>query len=214
MKKKFLEIMMVTVLAMAVLVGCGDAQNNPEDKNVTDSKTDEGSKTESQTIENKEETETASKEDTSASVGNIWFDSEEATEIVIDGATVKLKISQDDFIAWANENNFEIKYKLGTDEKHVEMITVPSGTIRVQEMDGEIMSMQIFSFETDLSNISVGGVKLSDAVDLKNSPNVVWENDTRFSIPIADYTTMPVTMTKDGEIDFICIIRENYALRK
>ena len=125
--------------------------------------------------------------------------------------------------ALIEENNWEIDYKAGSKDR-IESFKTPDGRVRVNLNDSkndgsgeELMSMDFlpdYMDYIDLSKVSINGVTLDKVETLKNSSNLITEDDTGyFQISIADYTTLTARYNYEGKLTDIIISREQYSLR-
>ena len=79
---------------------------------------------------------------------------------------------------------------------------------------GEELTLIDFDPSTiDLSKVSLNGVPLDKVETLKNSSNLVREDNNYFTISIADYTTLSADYNSEGELMVICLKRQQYSLR-
>ena len=222
MKKKIIVLLMTMTMAASVLAGCGADQTNVADNKKTETAVKSDSETEAGDL--KEDAD-ASKEEASQEVNpflgpnGLMFASEEDVVIQIAGVDVPMTSTRDELIALIEENNWEIDYK-----DRIESFKTPDGRVRVNLNDSkndgsgeELMSMDFlpdYMDYIDLSKVSINGVTLDKVETLKNSSNLITEDDTGyFQISIADYTTLTARYNYEGKLTDIIISREQYSLR-
>ena len=226
MKKKIIVLLMTMTMAASVLAGCGADSSNVADNKKTETAVKSDSETEAGDL--KEDAD-ASKEEASQEVNpflgpnGLMFASEEDVVIQIAGVDVPMTSTRDELIALIEENNWEIDYKAGCKDR-IESFKTPDGRVRVNLNDSkndgsgeELMSMDFlpdYMDYIDLSKVSINGVTLDKVETLKNSSNLITEDDTGyFQISIADYTTLTARYNYEGKLTDIIISREQYSLR-
>ena len=226
MKKKIIVLLMTMTMAASILAGCGAESSNVTDNKKTetsaksDSTTEEGDLKED--VDATENTADASKEEDSQEINpflgpdGLMFASEEDVVINIAGVDVPMTSTRDELIALIEENNWEIKYRF-TDSDMIEGFITPDGDVYAEVLKDESYGyeeqlwMMDFSPDSfDLSKVSINGVSLDKVETLKNSSNLIEEQDTGyFMISIADYTTLSVLYnSRIGELEHIIIERD------
>ena len=226
MKKKIIVLLMTMTMAASILAGCGAEISNVTDnkKTETSAKSDSANETEDlkEDVDATENNTDASKEEDSQEVNpflgpdGLMFASEEDVVINIAGVDVPMTSTRDELIALIEENNWEIKYRF-TDSDMIEGFITPDGDVYAEVLKDESYGyeeqlwMMDFSPDSfDLSKVSINGVSLDKVETLKNSSNLIEEQDTGyFMISIADYTTLSVLYnSRIGELEHIIIERD------
>lgn len=233
MKKKIIVLLMTMTMAASILAGCGAESSNVTDnkKTETSAKSDSTNETEDlkEDVDATENNVDASKEEDSQEANpflgpnGLMFASEDAVVINISGVDVPMTLKRDELIALIEENNWEIEYGSGR-RVPIESFKTPDGRVRVNVHDSkgdgsgeELMSMDFlpdYMDYIDLSKVSINGVTLDKVETLKNSSNLIKEEDSGyFQISIADYTTLTAKYNYEGKLTEISITREEYSLR-
>ena len=233
MKKKIIVLLMTMTMAASVLAGCGADSSNVADKKQTetdaksDLTTDAGDLKEDvdATENNADDLKGEDSQEVNPFLGpnGLMFASEDAVVINISGVDVPMILTRDELIALIEENNWEIEYGSGS-RVPIESFKTPDGRVRVNVHDSkrdgsgeELMSMDFlpdYMDYIDLSKVSINGVTLDKVETLKNSSNLIKEEDSGyFQISIADYTTLTAKYNYEGKLTEISLIREEYSLR-
>ena len=233
MKKKIIVLLMTMTMAASVLAGCGADSSNVADKKQTetdaksDLTTDAGDLKEDvdATENNADDSKGEDSQEVNPFLGpnGLMFASEDAVVINISGVDVPMILTRDELIALIEENNWEIEYGSGS-RVPIESFKTPDGRVRVNVHDSkrdgsgeELMSMDFlpdYMDYIDLSKVSINGVTLDKVETLKNSSNLIKEEDSGyFQISIADYTTLTAKYNYEGKLTEISLIREEYSLR-
>lgn len=233
MKKKIIVLLMTMTMAASILAGCGAESSNVTDNKKTETSAKSDSTTEAgdlkEDVDATENNVDASKEEDSQEANpflgpnGLMFASEEDVVINIAGVDVPMTSTRDELIELIEENNWEIDYG-HSNGKYVEGFLTPEGrvetTVNDSKKDGsgeELMSLTFkpdYMDYIDLSKVSINGVTLDKVETLKNSSNLITEDDTGyFQISIADYTTLTARYNYEGKLTDIIISREQYSLR-
>lgn len=233
MKKKIIVLLMTMTMAASVLAGCGADSSNVADNKQTETAAKSDSTTEAgdlkEDVDAAENNADASKEEDSQEVNpflgpdGLIFASEDDVVINISGVDVPMTSKRDELIALIEENNWEIEYGSGS-RVPIESFKTPDGRVRVNVHDSkgdgsgeELMSMDFlpdYMDYIDLSKVSINGVTLDKVEALKNSSNLIKEEDSGyFQISIADYTTLTAKYNYEGKLTEILLKREEYSLR-
>ena len=221
MKKKIIVLLMTMTMAASVLAGCGADSSNVADnkKTETSAKSDSANEAENSKDDSKNNAGTSKKEasqEVNPFLGpnGLMFASEDDVVINISGVDVPMTSTRDELIALIEENNWEIEYR-SVNINMIEGFKTPDGEVYAEVQDlkkdgtGEELTLIDFDPSTiDLSKVSLNGVTLDKVETLKNSSNLVREDNNYFTISIADYTTLTVKYSRDGELYLIMISRQ------
>ena len=226
MKKKIIVLLMTMTMAASILAGCGAESSNVTDnkKTETSAKSDSTNDTEDlkEDVDATENNVDASKEEDSQEVNpflgpdGLMFASEDDVVINISGVDVPMTLTRDELIALIEENNWEIEYRF-TDSDIIEGFITPDGDVYAEVLkiesygyEEQLWMMDFSPDSFDLSKVSINGVSLDKVETLKNSSNLIEEQDTGyFMISIADYTTLSVLYnSRIGELEHIIIERD------
>ena len=225
MKKKIIVLLMTMTMVASVLAGCGADSSNVADnkKTETSSKSDTTNGTEElkEDVDATENNADASKGEDSQDVNpflgpdGLMFASEDAVVINISGVDVPMALKRDELIALIEENNWEIQYR-SVDSNAINGFTTPAGWVYAEVFedkrhgfDNQLWMIDFSPVSFDLSKASINGVTLDKVETLKNSSNLIMENDTGyFKISIADFTTLTVTYnSRNEELEHVIIER-------
>ena len=216
---KATTLLLAAAMTMSLFVGCGKEEPKTESI-VEDSKTQEDASNNVKT-EATENNKDASKEEDSQEVNpflgpnGLMFASEDDVVINISGVDVPMTLTRDELIALIEENNWEIEYRF-TDSDIIEGFITPDGDVYAEVLkiesygyEEQLWMMDFSPDSFDLSKVSINGVSLDKVETLKNSSNLIEEQDTGyFMISIADYTTLSVLYnSRIGELEHIIIER-------
>ena len=216
MKKKIIVLLMTITMAASVLAGCGADSSNVADNK----KTETSAKSDSTTEEGDLKEDVDATEDNVSEVDGLMFASEEDVVINISGVDVPITLKEDELIALIEKNNWKSEYGHIGDREYIEGFGTPDG--RVLVIVGNIKEiglgedLQCVTLEPsliDLSKVSLNGVTLDKVETLKNSTNLIEEGSDYFEISVADYVTLNVKYSSEGEIKVIKLIRQNYCYR-